>query len=179
MALCDTCKSIPFRAIDRLHNSDLETKRTARLENVFWLDLWGEEPGDGYDNMTDSERSYSRLQPFVKHKTVQQIYDDAQMCLLCRIICLEPGMTPGEEVSYDAAHLRHGFFNSSRMTGDLSGNDIVWIKVGNSEIDICHGDHTKPHSALSVRGWGWSLRLWVRTVTGEVYEAHDSKKVLT
>jgi hypothetical protein len=178
MALCNTCKSIPFRAIDRLHNSDLKTKRAARLENVLWLDHWGEEPGDDYDNMTDSERSYSPFRPFVKHKSVQKIYDDAQKCLLCRIICLEPDITPGEEAQYDIAHLRHGFFNSSSMTGDSSGNEIIWIEFSMNDISIYHGNPAKPYIAYDMRGWRWRLTLWVRTVTGEFCEAHDGEKVL-
>jgi hypothetical protein len=82
MPLCSTCNSIPFRALDRIIYADEKTKLASGLKNVVWFSLTGEE----FNNDIEPESGYPRLWPWMKLKTVQQIYEEAPKCDLCQVI---------------------------------------------------------------------------------------------
>jgi hypothetical protein len=168
MALCSTCKSIPFRAIDRVFESDKKTMLAAGLENVLWVN----------PSHTQVENKYGPLRAWVKLKTIQKVYEEAPNCVLCRTICLAPITTPGEEVAYDIAHRREGLFTSSSIRGDLRGNEIIWMKVVKDCIEIRRGNHTRPESKAPMEPAIFAACFSVRTVTGMQYYLHHDEQVL-
>jgi hypothetical protein len=178
MPLCSTCESIPFRALDRLVGLDVETKLAAGLENVVWLNFSHGELKDEDENNTEPKRSHLIYRPWVRHKTVQQIYEEAPKCVLCRILCLEPSTTSSEEELYDGANLREGFFNLSSTSGVSSGNEIIWMMFEKDYIKICHGNQTRPDNLYPMDTPKLEAYFSVRNITGSCYHSKDSKQVL-
>jgi hypothetical protein len=162
MALCSTCNSIPFRSLDRLYRSDAKTKLAAGLENVLWLDT---KHRDIQKFRPLGPQSPHLLTPWVKHRMVQQIHDEALECVLCRMLYLEPNSMPGKKMSYDSADLRESFSSPSSYTDEhTNDNDIIWMKFDGS-IEIFPGNHTRP-----VEYWEQpkcKARFLVRNITGK------------
>jgi hypothetical protein len=163
MALCSTCSSIPFRPLDRLYFSDAKTQLAAGLENVLWLDVNGGELDE--DNPLKPGPP-PPLMPWVKHRTIQQIYNEPLECVLCRMLYLEPNSKPGKEMSYDSADLREVFFSPSTYEDEhTNDNDIIWMKIRANYIEIFPGNHTKPVEYR--KSPKWTAYFSVRNVTGK------------
>jgi hypothetical protein len=162
MPLCSTCSSFPFRALDKLVDSDAKTKLASGLENVVWRDSNNREFDPEEENAEQP-----CLWPWVKHKSVQEIYVDAPNCVLCRILCLEQSTTPGEEECYNSVHLREDFFKSRSADRHSGENEIIWMMLEKDHIWICHGNHITPDIPDYDDKQKWSAYLSVRTITGQ------------
>jgi hypothetical protein len=163
MALCFTCNAIPFRSLDKLYFSDAKTQLAAGLENVLWLDTMGGEFEE--DNLLKPGPPHPLI-PWVKHRTIQQIYDEPLKCVLCRMLYLEPSSMPGKEMSYDSAGLREVFFSPSSYTDEhTNDNDVIWMRVGINYIEILPGNHTRPVEYR--KRPKWTAYFSVRNITGK------------
>jgi hypothetical protein len=153
MPLCSACNSIPFREIERLYPSDTETKLAAGLENVVWLNWSGGEFGSPGNKPVF-------VWPCIRHKTLQQFYDESEKCVLCQLICRERRERFRQEGWYDS---------STSIIGDSSREEIIWMKISRKWIDVNRGTYAAPDGS-------WIVDISVRTITGKQHYSTDCEK---